>query len=119
MHERIRGQGKGVYMSALGKSSASPPTHLSTYPLSHLFIHPPIHPSVHPPSHPSVLPSLHSQKQSSAEAFSDHQPPPQKTDKQMSPMMEVFMTKPKDPVIMPQSYCLTNVLLRKAEFGRG
>lgn len=62
MHERIRGQRKGVYMSALGKSSVSPPihppTHLSTFPLSHIFIHPPIHPCPRPRTFPSICSAL-------------------------------------------------------------
>lgn len=127
-----------IYLPTL-HFSTHPPIYLPTLspihpfiylPTSHLSIHPPTYPfiylhtlpSIHPPIHPSIplsaqLPihlfSLHSQKQSSAEAFPDHQPPPQKKDKQMSPMMEVFTTKPKGPMIISQSYCLTNALLRK------
>lgn len=127
-----------IYLPTL-HFSTHPPIYLPTYPLSHpsiylpthlSFIHSsthlptylPTHSPIHSSSHPSIplsaqLPihlfPLHSQKQSSAEAFRDHQPPPQKKDKQMSPMMEVFTTKPKGPMIISQSYCLTNALLRK------
>lgn len=60
MHERIRGQGKGVYMPALGESSPfiHPLTHLSAYALSHPSIHPPIHPSLCPPTFSSICSAL-------------------------------------------------------------